>query len=515
MHSASSQPDDLARAGTAGPDRPRQPGCRQPGNRRAAAASARLPGRRPASRRPRRVRAWRTVHAAARMCRRRRQVQRLDRRLRSPEPRNGTQDQLLVQAGRPGVHRAGVQAPVVLRHRARRLDRPGEDELTEPGREPFHVRLHAVGEQLRVPVVPATGDAGTPCVTLRALRYVRVAPHGFGAGRRPGRVGRRHLPQDEHRLRRDEPHREVSGERGHRIHPAGDVDGAGPSGIPGSPGNGPPQGPVDLYGRVVPVEPPQVARQRRRQQLLADELAEQLRGIDVGEDGSRGIHARPVGKPHRYCPPAANHHLGDPGTAAHLAAPGAQSARQGAGKLPRPSRRRRKPGGLPEHAQQPAEQAAARGVGPEIGVQSVAAEQRGSAGARELLVAQPADGQQRHPGEPQGVPRPEAGEQPQAVSHGREGREQRPEQRVLQACPEPVQPPPRVAVARGESVQRRGGLVDVTGDDRARTVRAGVGQHERCTAPPQPMPFEMQAGDDGRNRGERIEAAEQVGDEPR
>ena len=109
------------------------------------------------------------MDAAARMCRRGREVEPADSCLGSPEPGRRTEDQLLVKlrgaAVECAVHEVGVPR---LEPRGREYVPPAH-ECAEAGRERLDALLDQVREGVRIKRVPA-------------VRQVRVGPRRVLAG---------------------------------------------------------------------------------------------------------------------------------------------------------------------------------------------------------------------------------------------------------------------------------------------------------------------------------------------
>ncbi len=210
------------------------------------------------------------------------------------------------------------------------------------------------------------------------------------------------------------------------------------------------EGPVQLEGRVVPVEPREVVTQARGQEHLAEQPGVQGRRRHVGEDRAAGCDDRAVGQPHAVGATAADQHLGDRGVRPDLHAerfrPGSQRPGEDAGA----ALRHREADVLAEHGQQPAEHAAAGTVGRDVGVHGVAGEQQAPAVAAEGLLAQPAHGRHREPRQAQGAGGLQGSEQ---ARPGRDRRE-RGEQCVEDAVAHPL-PLARTAPARRPRRRRR------------------------------------------------------------
>ena len=168
---------------------------------------------------------------------------------------------------------------------------------------------------------------------------------------------------------------------------------------------------------------------------------------------------------------------------------------------------------LAEAGEDEPEGAAARGLRGEVGVQRVPREQEAPAGAAEALLAEPPDGEEGEPRGPQDVAAERAREAHPGAQR-RERRHERVEDAWLEAAPDPVEPPPRVAVAGREGVERARGLVEVARERDARAVRKRVRQDERPVQPAQPVALELERADRRRRGGERVEGAEDVVDEP-
>ena len=78
----------------------------------------------------------------------------------------------------------------------------------KPGRVRLDLGFDPVGERLDLGGVPLAGEVAAG-VAAHPQRDVGVRPHRLGAGRRAGRVGLVHLPDEHEGLRRDPVLREV------------------------------------------------------------------------------------------------------------------------------------------------------------------------------------------------------------------------------------------------------------------------------------------------------------------
>src|SRR5829696_6314085 len=115
------------------------------------------------------------VHAAAGVCRRRGEVEVLDRRLGAAQSGQRAKDELLVDLRRPVVDRPGDEVGVAPLEGLRGGDVAPADEFLETWRAGLDLALDAVGEQLGVglALVPRQLAGG---VAPRAPRDVRVRP---------------------------------------------------------------------------------------------------------------------------------------------------------------------------------------------------------------------------------------------------------------------------------------------------------------------------------------------------
>src|SRR4051794_31920609 len=117
------------------------------------------------------------------MGRPRREIQALNRRLRSPQPWHGPPDQLLVDGRGPSVERTTEQVAVRLLESERTVDVATDDPVTEARGKPLHLRFEPFDDGLHLSFVPLTGDTVRPRVRPHRLRHVRVAPGRLGARR--------------------------------------------------------------------------------------------------------------------------------------------------------------------------------------------------------------------------------------------------------------------------------------------------------------------------------------------
>lgn len=170
------------------------------------------------------------------------------------------------------------------------------------------------------------------------------------------------------------------------------------------------------------------------------------------------------------------------------------------------------PVGVTHHGNQPAVESAARAVGGNVGVHRVAREQDPGAVALEPFVSETAHRLQRHSGQPGSAGHPQGPGQPDCWAD----RWKRPEQRLQQMR---FDPPPlrhhgakRRPVRFCEAADRGGGAVEVAGEHRATSIGQDMGQHIRRVGPSQAVGLQIQARDDGRGCGQRVERAEQVRD---
>ena len=173
------------------------------------------------------VHAARAVHAAAGMGRRRREVEPADGVSARPSPGTGRKISSWCSWAVPPL----IAPPIRLASRCSISRGPSTRRAMtrdpKPGRDLLDPRLHPVGEPLAVVPVPDPADAVVAGVADRVLRHVRVGPQRLGAGRRAGRVGRRHLAGQHERRRRDGPRRHLAERLGHLLDRVGDVERAG------------------------------------------------------------------------------------------------------------------------------------------------------------------------------------------------------------------------------------------------------------------------------------------------
>jgi hypothetical protein len=430
------------------------------------------------------------------------QVEARHRRLRTPEASRGPQHQLLVQGRGAGVEGAAAQAAVGVLQVARRLHLTAPPGRQEPGRHPLHGLLHALDLL-----------AHRSLVGREPARQVGVGPDRLGALRRPGGVGRRHLPEEHERVRRHPSHGEVGGHVDEAVVVDAEVHRAGPPRSRRRPRDGCVEGPVDLERRVVPLEPPHVVQEPWREVAGADEVAVERRCRHVREDGVARLHDVAVREPHPTGSAAGHLHLGHGHPAAHLNAQRLRTPTQCRGEHPRASFRHGEPDVLAEHHEQPPEQRAAGAVGGDVAVHRVAAEQHPRLLAAELLLAQAAYREQAEPGQVERAGHPGAPQQAGSGPHGREGREEGVEQGVTDAVPAGHHPQPGVAVAGVVAVQAGCGVARRAAEHRAPTVGKRVGHHVGGMAPGEAVPLEVQVADHRAGRRQRVEGAEQVGDE--
>ena len=100
-------------------------------------------------------------------------------------------------------------------------------------------------------------------------------------------------------------------------------------------------------------------------------------------------------------------------------------------------------------------------------------------------------------------------------AHRRERGEQRVEQRVADPVPAGHHPQPGVAVARRGAGPGPMRCRSPSGGARRTGRREGVGHHVGRMAPGEAVTLEVEVADDGAGRRQRVEGAEQVGDEAR
>ena len=205
--------------------------------------------------------------------------------------------------------------------------------------------------------------------TVLAARHVRVRPHRLGARRRAGRVGRRHLPEQQERVARHPAAREVVRDPGQPVDVRAEVHGARAADLGRRPRDRAGQRPVHLDRRVVPVEVRQVGDQPRRQVRLTDQLPVQRRRRHVGQHRPPRPHdlARPrPAPPAPDRPPTSTDVTGRPQSTRPPRR--GQPPHQRRRELPGAALRHREPDLLAQHREQPPEHTAARVVRAEVGV---------------------------------------------------------------------------------------------------------------------------------------------------
>jgi hypothetical protein len=253
----------------------------------------------------------------------------------------------------------------------------------------------------------------------------------------------------------------------------------------------------------------EAGEQAGREVVLADQPAEQHLGVDVAQHGPAGADGRAADLD-ADGPAALDDHAVGGGAAAQRPALGDEPPGEGAGQLTGAALGHGVADGLADHGEQPAEHAARRRLGGQVGVQGVAGEQQAAAGAAERLVRHPPDGQQGEAGEVEQLARADGGAELEAAAHGRERRQQRLDQGRADPLPAVEQAVPGLAVARGELLERGGGVLGPAVEDGRRPVDARVGHHRRGVHPAQPVRLEVEGGEHARRRGQGVEGAEQV-----
>ena len=192
-------------------------------------------------------------------------------RLGAARRRDRTEDELLVQLGGAAVDRAADQVGVAGLELVRAERRGGSGRGSRsPGASRSIRCLHPVGEPLAVVGVPRRRGCRLAGVARRVLRHVRVGPHRLGAGRRPGRVGGRHLAGQQERAGRA-PRRAATWPSASVICSTrvGDVHRAGAYGGVAGPRHRAVERPVDLDRGRVELEARMPSRRRAGQVLGA------------------------------------------------------------------------------------------------------------------------------------------------------------------------------------------------------------------------------------------------------
>jgi hypothetical protein len=247
--------------------------------------------------------------------------------------------------------------------------------------------------------------------------------------------------------------------------------------------------------------------------LVPHELPEQDRRDRRREHGAAGGDLAPVAGADADRGAAADQHALHVGAAFQPPAAGLQAGHERGGEPARAALGDGEAVLLREAAQDPAEQAAARRLRREVGVQRVAGQQPRRALPAEPLLGEAADGQQREAREPQQPGGTERGRQPRRAAQRRERPQQRVQERPAGRLPVRVELTPGRAVAGREALERGRGLVEVGRDRGTAAVRLRMGDGQRRAAPAQPVLLELERPDGRRRDGERVERAEQVAGE--
>ena len=185
----------------------------------------------------------------------------------------------------------------------RGLDRPGQDEIAESGREPLDLRLDPAGD-----------------VHVRSGGHVGVGPQRLAARRSPGRIGHAGLDDQHVRVLRVPARGHLGLGGGHLLIRPAQVQGAGPAAVLVGPGHRPGQGEVDLADAGVVAEPAQRGPVPAGQPVTG-QLGQRFRRdvqqhgpggrqLGQGADPAAGLDGAAGGQ-HRL-----GHRVGDPGAAA-------------------------------------------------------------------------------------------------------------------------------------------------------------------------------------------------------
>lgn len=92
------------------------------------------------------------------MCRGRAEVQAAHRRLRTSEPGNGAEHELLMQLRRAAVDRAAHQVRICCLELVRTGDVTPRDPVAKAGGQALDLILHALDEAVELVLVPAAGE---------------------------------------------------------------------------------------------------------------------------------------------------------------------------------------------------------------------------------------------------------------------------------------------------------------------------------------------------------------------
>ena len=120
-----------------------------------------------------------------------------------PSPGTGRNTSLLRQRGRAAAERAARQVGVARLQRGRAEHVPTGDQARGTPARALDLGLDPVGERLDLGGVPLAGEVAAGVAARTRSGHVGVRPHGLGAGRRAGRVGLVHLPDEHERARGD------------------------------------------------------------------------------------------------------------------------------------------------------------------------------------------------------------------------------------------------------------------------------------------------------------------------
>ncbi len=219
---------------------------------------------------------------------------------------------------------------------------------------------------------------------------------------------------------------------------------------------------------------------------------------------ARGVH-------HPDGAPALDEHPGHRSVAVDPAAAGGEPGDERIAERAGPALRHGEADVLGEHGEEPAERGAAGAGGRDVGVHRVAGHEDPRALAVELLLPEAQHGEHEAADEAQQVGGARRAEQADGAAHRRERREQGAQQRLAQLLPLRGEAAPRVAVARGEPVDRRCGRIEVAGDDGAAVVGQDVRQRLRGVAPAQAVRVEAEPAQHRGRGAERVERAAEIG----
>ena len=246
--------------------------------------------------------------------------------------------------------------------------------------------------------------------------------------------------------------------------------------------------------------------------MLAQQLLVEHRGARVGDDGASRADRRATGGPDDPRPAVHEVDVLDALARTDLDAGGPGSRRQRRGQHPRATARRGEPDVLRQHAHQPAEQPAARGIRRDVSVHRVAQQHHSPTLAGEALLGHPGRRQEEEPRQPRHVGRPDRSREPRPRLDRRPPRQQRVEERLLDVVPLLDQLQPRGAVLATVVLEGGRRLVDVGVDRRAGAVvgPAGVAHHDVREAPLQAVVLQAEPRHHRRRDGQRVAGAELV-----